>query len=95
MALTCSLAQLNSLIYTHTLHCLYFFNYTASTQPPALASQHSAPDRHLDGLEAVQQNSMKEGLHWGGDLPSQAKRFFSPMCIWSRVKDTKVLRYCV
>jgi hypothetical protein len=65
-------------------------NHTVSTQPPALASQYSAPDRHLAGLEAVQQNSIKEGLQWGGDLPLQAERFFSPMCIWSRVKDTKV-----
>lgn len=32
-------------------------------------------------------NGMAPCLPWGGDIPSQAKRFFSPYALWSRLTD--------
>ena len=36
-------------------------------------------------------------LPWAGDLPEKAQQFFSPVCIWSKVKDTQVgaLLFCL
>lgn len=43
-----------------------------------------------DKLEALHQThvlSQRDVLPWGGDLPPQAQRFFSPFALWTRVVD--------
>lgn len=52
-----------------------------------LPERYSALESKLKVIHASYQDGESVILPWGGDIPPQAKRFFSPYALWTRLSD--------
>jgi hypothetical protein len=61
---------------------------TIDAQPMTIQQQSSTKDPWKDWYESYVQNSF---LPWGGDLPKDAQKFFSPHALWTRLTNDNEL----
>lgn len=95
-----SLQVLNFVIFPHPSYDLPFFGADLVTLPGGhlialdmqplfhdAAYQQKYTDPILPIFQAYQQD-----LPWGGDFPEEARPFFSPAFLWTRPKETEVVK---
>lgn len=57
-----------------------------------LPEKYSAIESSLEEIHAKYQRGDAPMLPWGGDIPPQATRFFSPYALWTRLSDDEAIQ---